>query len=274
MAREPLPVRAAVNAPPPAFAMRWRIPFCLLLLLAWPGGRLLAATEVETLVQAALAAEQRLDSRRALELFLAAEKLRPPDAFLLQKIARQYSDLVDELGTDAERRLQAERALDYSQRAVALDPRNAVNVLSLAISHGKIGIYSGVREKVSHSRRVKDEAERALQLDPRYAWAHHVLGRWHHEVNTLGGVARTFVRILYGGLPPASADEAIRHLTQAAALEPDELAHHLELGIALAAAGQNERARVALARGLAMPSRARYDEPAKARARAVLAALK
>ena len=252
-----------MNATPPAFAMRWRIPFCLLLLLAWPGGRLLAATEVETLVQAALAAEQRLDSRRALELFLAAEKLRPPDAFLLQKIARQYSDLVDELGTDAERRLQAERALDYAQRAVALDPRNAVNVLSLAISHGKIGLYSGPREKVAHSRRVKDEAGRALQLDPS-------LGRWHHEVNTLGGVARTFVRILYGGLPPASADEAIRHLTQAAALEPDELAHHLELGLALAATGQNERARVALARGLAMPSRARYDEPAKARARAAL----
>jgi hypothetical protein len=28
---------------------------------------------------------------------------------------------------------------------------------------------------------VKEEAERALALDPNYAWAHHVIGRWHSK---------------------------------------------------------------------------------------------
>ncbi|MFZ9746282.1 MAG: hypothetical protein ACO3G4_06590, partial [Opitutaceae bacterium] len=64
--------------------------------------------------------------------------------------------------------------------------------------------------------------------------------------------------------------EAVRHLERAVELEPGQLKHHLELGLALAGAGQPGPARAALQRGLAMPSREKHDEAAKARARAVL----
>ena len=229
-----------------------------------------ARAETDELVRAALAAEARLDTRQALALFQKAVAARPADAFLQQKLARQYSDLMVELPTPEEQRAAVMQALVHARRAAELEPRRAENVLSVAICLGKLGVLSGTREKVRYSRELRAEAERALTLDPGYAWAHHILGRWHHEVAELGGTARLVVKLFYGGLPGASHAEAVRHLERAVELEPAQLKHHLELGLALAGAGQPGPARAALERGLAMPSREKHDEAAKARARAVL----
>jgi len=231
------------------------------------------AAEPTPLVREALAAEARLDARRALELFLQADAAQPADAFILQKIARQYSDLADDQPDIADRKRHAQTALDYARRAVALSPSDPVNVLSAAICHGKLGLHSDTREKVRYSRLVREDAEQALRLDPEYAWAHHVLGRWHYEVASLGPAAKFFVRLFYGGLPAASFDEGIRHLRRAAELDPAELTHWLELGSACLAAGQTEGARQHWIHGLAIPSRHKPDEPAKQRARAALARL-
>jgi tetratricopeptide (TPR) repeat protein len=242
------------------------------LLLLLPGF-LVRAADADMLVKDALAAEARLDSRGALDLFLAADKVRPNDVFILQKIARQYSDLAVDLPTEDEKRKFIENALAYAQRAVDLDPKNAVGVLSLAVCHGKLAEISGTRDKVRYSRLEKEEAERALVLDPDYAWAHHVVGRWNCEVASLGAGARFFVKLFYGGLPDATVQQGIEHLRRAVALEPGQLEHHLELGLAYLAAGQKQQARASIEKGLAMPSREKHDEAAKARAREALAQL-
>lgn len=234
---------------------------------------MLRAADADGLVREALAAEARLESRAALRLYEQADTARPNDATILQKIARQYSDLVVEQPDVEAKKRYAQTALDYAQRAVALKPDDPVNILSLAVCHGKLAVYSDTKTKIRYSRLVKEEAERALALDPNYAWAHHLLGRWHYEVADLGTTSKFFVRLLYGGLPPASFDEGVRRLQRATELEPDELNHWLELGFAHAAAGQTDAARIAWTRGLALPSRGKHDEPAKQRARAALARL-
>ncbi len=241
-------------------------------LSVWALGPL-HATPADDLVRDALAAEAKLNTARALELFLAAEKARPNDAFILQKIARQHSDLVVDLVAPADQRGSIERALDYSRRAVALDPTNAENVLSVAVCYGKLAVHSATRQKVEYSRLIYQEAERALSLKPDYAWAHHLLGRWHYEVADLGATARVWVRLFYGGLPPATTADAVRFLLRAVELEPQQLQHHLELGFAYAADGQPAKAREAWNAGLAMPSREKHDEAAKARAQTALAKL-
>jgi len=164
-------------------------PVALLLALVLPlAGICAPAASADSLVQDGLAAEQRLDTPRALEAFLAADRAKPDDPFILQKIARQYSDSVVDLPTDAvdARKHRAELALGYAQRAVELNPNSAENVLSLAVCHGTLAIYSDTRTKIRLSRLVKEEAEQALAIDPNYDWAHHVLGRWHYEVSNLG----------------------------------------------------------------------------------------
>lgn len=241
--------------------------FFLLLLAIIGLASVLTARTAEELLEQAGTAEAALDSSRALEFYLQADRIKPDDALILQKIARQYSDLVVDQPTDEAKKTYAQTALDYALRAVALNPRDPVNVLSLAVCHGKLAVYSDTKTKIRYSRLVKEEVEQALLLDPSYAWAHHVLGRWHYEVASLGRTSRWLVRMLYGGLPEASYEQAISHLRRAVALEPEELNHHLELGFACAAAGKNTEALVHWRQGLKLPSRGKHDEPAKQRAR-------
>lgn len=235
----------------------------------------MAASPVDSLIRDGLAAEQSLDSQRALDAFIAADRAQPNDAFILQKIARHYSDSIVDLPADdiPEKKRRAELALGYAKRAVALKPDNAENVLSLAVCHGTLAGYSDTRTKIRYSRLVKEAAEQALALNPDYDWAHHLLGRWHYEVATLGTTTRVLVKLMYGGLPDASVDKAITHLERAVALAPLIGPHHLELGFAYAAAGRIADARITFNRGLALPSTGKHDETAKARAREALLAL-
>ncbi len=252
--------------------MTSRLKILLFLLLATTFSA--ASVPVDDFLREALAAEARLDSSRALEFFQQADAAKPNDAFILQKIAKQYSDMVPDQPTDAGKKQFAQRGLDYAQRSYELEPTNAIYALSLAICHGHLALVSDIRTKVEYSRRIKEEAERSIQLDPNYAWAHHLLGRWHYEVASLGMTARFFARLLYSGIPPASFEEGIIHLKRATELAPDELNHWIDLGFAYAANGQKSEARKNWEHGLAMPNRSKHDATAKQRAQAALAAIK
>lgn len=251
-------------------------PFLFLLFAAFTVPMLLAGHEAglegeaAALYDQAIDAEQDLRTQDALQLFLQVEKLAPDNAKVMQKIARQYSDsTVDASGEETQLRL-LDQALAYSQRAVELDPADPINVLSVAVTRGKIASLGSNQAKVEAARDIKADARRAIELDPDYAWAHHVLGRWHREVDSLGTIARFFTKMLYGGLPEASVEEAVYHLEKATELDPNGLSHFLELGFAYAAAGEEDLARKNFERGLSMPSREKHDEAAKARARRAL----
>ncbi|MDP3071187.1 MAG: hypothetical protein Q8N18_12930 [Opitutaceae bacterium] len=246
----------------------------LTALLVWSAClATLQASDVDAILRAAAAAEKRFDSSAALALFQQADAARPGDAFIQQKLSRQYSDLTLETADLEEKKRLCTEALEHARRAVALQPNDAVNVLSLAICHGKLGLYSDTRTKIEYSRLVKEQAERTLTLDPSYDYAHHVLGRWHYEVASLGAATRFFVRLIYGGLPPASTAEAVRHLRRAVELAPQLPAHRVELGFALLADGQHDLARDTFTQALALPQQEKYDDEAWRRAREALARL-
>ena len=232
------------------------------------------AARVDEVVKDALAAEAKWDTRTALTLFKQADALRPNDAMILQKISKQYSDATSDTADPAEKQRLSTEALTYAQRAVALEPKNAINVLSVAICYGKLATFADTRTKLEYSRHVKEYAEQALALKPDYDYAHHVLGRWNYEVATLGFGTRFLVKIIYGGLPNASTAEAVRQLRRATELSPAKPAHRVELGLALLADGQRDTARATLEAALAMPKCEKYDDESFARARAGLAKLK
>lgn len=236
-------------------------------------GRIVPPAEPGALVRDALAAENAGDVRRALELFLAADRASPGQAYLLQKIARQYSDAIGGLADAAERRRFAGEALRYSEAAARLAPRDPVARLSIAISAGKLALDGDNRTKAECARRIRDEAEAALALAPDYDWAYHVLGRWHVEMAALGRARRFVAGVLYGGVPAGKLDEGIAHLRRAVALAPETVPHRIELGAALAAAGRNEEARAEFARGLVLPVRESHDAASQRRGRELLAQL-
>lgn len=249
-----------------------RLQFCVLGLL-WVVSSV-QADEYGDLVAKGDALDVQFKAAKALEYYLPAEKLRPNDADLLVKIARQYIYLMGELTVVEERIAMGKKGLDYSERAVKADPKNGEAHLAIAISLGKITQLQGNREKVVASKRIKDEAELAVKLSPKNDYAWHLLGRWHQALAGMNALVRGMVKLVYGALPPASNEVALECFQKAIALRPDRLIHHIELGRTYAQMGRKEEAKQALEKGLAMPNTEKDDPESKRRGREALAKVK
>jgi tetratricopeptide (TPR) repeat protein len=230
----------------------------------------LAHADVAELLRQGDAFDAKLDNAHALESYLQAEKLGVTDPDTLTHIARQYALLMNDTESDAEQRRLGERALEYSKRAVASNPEHAKSLLSVAICYGRLIRFQDTRTKVEYSRFVKEYADRALKLDPTDSYAWHVLGAWNYELAQMGPLSRAFVKIVYGGMPPASNEEAERLFRKAVAIAPDRVSHHAELGRTLAALGRNSEARLELSKALSLPNREKDDPESKQRATATL----
>jgi tetratricopeptide (TPR) repeat protein len=185
--------------------------------------------EVVALVTKGDAAEARGDMRGALALFRQAERLDADNAGVLLRISKQYSDLVGSTQPEELAQLTAEKALDYSKRAVAIEPKNAKARLSLAIAYGRLTDFVGNKTKLEYSKVIRDETAKSIELDPSDDFAWHVLGRWHFGVANVNGVLRAMAKLVYGGMPAASNEEAAKFLKKAAELAPQRIMHHAEL---------------------------------------------
>ncbi|MEJ1960157.1 MAG: hypothetical protein WDO56_00840 [Gammaproteobacteria bacterium] len=246
---------------------------------AWAVTELFVATSahaeanVAELLKQGDAFDAQLDNAHALEAYQRAEQLGATDPDTLTHIARQYALLMNDTPSESKQRELGEKALSYSLRAVAESPAHARSVLSVAICYGRLIRFQDMRGKIEYSRFVKQNAETALHLDPSDSYAWHVLGAWNYELAQMGAMTRAFVKVVYGGMPAASNEEAERLFRKAVELAPDRVSHHAELGRTLAALGRKEEAREELRKALALPSREKDDPESKQRASATLASL-
>ncbi len=214
--------------------------------------------------------DQRFEADSALKYYREAEQSAPGDAALLVRIARQHVYRIDKFSTNAEKLSEARKALSYAERAVESSPGNAEAHLAVAIVLGKMTTLMGNRDAIEASKRIKKEAETAVRLDPRADYAWHLLGRWHQALAGMGSLTRGLATLIYGTLPAATNEAAVRCFQRAISLKPDRLIHHIELGRTYAQMGRADEARAAITRGLSMPSTEKDDAETKARGRQTL----
>lgn len=131
----------------------------------------------------------------------------------------------------------------WAEKALTADSNSAHAHLARAAAAGRTALLvESRRKKIRLSRVVKRHADRALELDSALASAYHIRGVWHGAVAPLGVISRTVVRVVYGGLPEASFEQAVADLKRALELEP-RAASHLELGKVYQKMGRTEIAR-------------------------------
>jgi len=217
---------------------------------------------------------ERLEPSEALKYYLPAEKLEPENPSLLVKIARQYRHLMSDANGEDEKLRLGNKALDYSRRAVRIAPNDAETELALAISYGKILPYVGNKEKAESSRVIKAAAEKVIRLDPKNDLGWHVLGRWHLVLSEVSGVKRAIAQMVYGKLPPASNEDAVRCFKNAIALNPNRLMHYIELGRTYAQMDRKEDAKRFISKGLGMRDTEKDDPETKQKGRELLAKLR
>lgn len=213
--------------------------FLITLLLAMPV--FADDLKVMPLIVQGDAEERQHHVRTALSLFEQAERIDANDPGVLLRIAKAYLDLVDE-SKSPEDKQDAEHAVEYSKRAVQIAPANAKAHLGVAAGYGRLTDFVGSKTKIEYSRIIKDETDRALSLDATDDFAWNILGRWNFAVANVNGLLKALAEIAYGGLPPASNEEAARCYKKAVELAPQRLMHHSGLARAYTAIGKPELA--------------------------------
>jgi hypothetical protein len=248
----------------------------LLCACAERGGAAVPGRGVDAagLVAAGDSAYARLDLDTATTFYRRAQGAAPGSYDATWKLARALTDAATVRTSARERKRLCEEAAPLARAAVALKPAGAMGHTYLAIALGKLALSVGGRDKVRLAREIEVEARTALALDPNDDVAHDVLGVWNREMVELPGVLRLFATVLYGRLPEASMDSAVTHLRAAVALQPQAIAHAVELGTTLAAEGHDREAAAMLERALALPTGWVGDDVYRARARKELAAVR
>ncbi len=231
------------------------------------------AQDAASLIRQGDVFDVKYQTEEALKYYLPAEKLLPTNAELLLKIARQYIYRMPKLGSSEEKLTSAKTALGYTERAVKLAPELCEAHLGIALCWGRIIQLQGNKEKVEGSRHIKEAAEKAVKLDPHNDYAWHMLARWHQGLAGANSVVIGLARLIYGDIPAASNEEAVKYFLKAIELRPDRLIHHIELGRTYAQMGSEKEARRFLEKGLAMPDTEIDDPETKARGRKALAEL-
>ncbi len=221
----------------------------------------------EELLAAGDAAYDNHDNEAALVQYLAAFETDDTNCEAAWKISRAYADIGDDKTDKNERTENFNKAEEYARKAIALCPDSDMAHLYLSIAVGRVALMSGKKKQVQLSQTVKDEAEKAIELNPENDIAHHVYARWHRKVATLSGIAKTFAKVLYGGLPPASLDDAVKHFKKAIELKPDYINHYLELGITYEMMKEWQKAKEAYDKVLELPATERKDPEYKKEAK-------
>lgn len=195
----------------------------------------------------------RFDLPAAIAAYRQATAVTPTSYEATWKLARALCDQGTLTTRLADQKPLYREAEALARAAVRLQETDARGHTTLAVAVGKLALFEGGKRKVQLSKEVKTAAARALELDPRDDLAYHVLGIWNRELSELNWVLKKFAEMLYGRFPPATMENAVAYLKQAADLAPHVIPHRVELGITYVHLGNWKQAEAELAHALAMP---------------------
>jgi len=233
-------------------------------------GLALGAGPAADLIAKGDAFDAQFKSASALAAYQAADKLTPNDPVILYKIAREYGLSMNDTSSTAEKKKLGEEALASAKRAVEIAPKNAMAQLSLAVCYGRLAPLLDNKTKIGYSKLVKSCAETALALDPSNDLTYYLLGSWNYEMANLNPLLRAVAQLIYGQMPAASNDDAVKFFKKSIELNPQRAASHVDLGRTYVAMGKNDLAKDELNKGLALPNREKDDPDVKQRGRDAL----
>ncbi|HDQ44855.1 MAG TPA: hypothetical protein ENN17_05045 [bacterium] len=166
------------------------------------------------------------------------------------------------------------RSRALAERAIEVNPDGWEGHFYRAVALGRLALFRGGREKINLSKEIKVSADQAVALNPEADRAYHVLGRWHQNLANLSWVLRAAAKVMYGGVPPGSNEEAVEMFQKAIEINPYHIEHHLELARTYEFMGRKELMREPLEKVLALPSVEEKDDAFKQEAQEMLKKLK
>jgi tetratricopeptide (TPR) repeat protein len=183
----------------------------------------------DELVDQARQLEKQMKDAAALSIYKDALKVQPDNVAALTGASELSSREGFRVADKEEKNRNYTEAKSYAEQALKLAPENAEANYVMAVALGRIALNSGAKEKVAASKEVKRYTELAIKFNPKYAKAFHVLGKWNYEVANMNALEKAAAKMLFGGMPEATLQDAISNYEKCRKLDPSFLPNYLEL---------------------------------------------
>ena len=221
------------------------------------------AQDVAAVIARGDTAYAAFDADDALAQYERALALDSLNADALGKASRAAIDLGEAMTDAAKQKEIFRKGERYARLAVRVDSTSAENWFHLARALGRTALSVGVRDRVRYAVEIRRCAQNALAINPDHPGALHVLGMWNAEVKRLSGVELFFARRFLGGgiLGQANWKDARSNMERAVALDPDRIAHRLDLAGIYADTGEKDKARAAYESVISATRRVDFNDP-------------
>jgi tetratricopeptide (TPR) repeat protein len=223
----------------------------------------LPAQDAASLVARGDSAYVLFNADEALSHYESALAIDSLNADALGKASRTSIDLGEAMTDAAKQKEIFRKGERYARAAVRVDSANAENWFHLARALGRTALSVGVRDRVRYAVEIRRCAQNALAINADHPGALHVLGMWNAEVKRLSGVELFFARRFLGGgvLGQANWKDAVTYMERAVAVDPDRVAHKLDLAGVYADTKEKDKARAMYESVISATRRVDFNDP-------------
>ena len=200
------------------------------------------ASVVESSLEQADKLESQGETESAIQVLKEADAASTDNAEIDKRLARLYARRIQEVSDQAEKKSDANLAVELGKKAVAKLPNDSQAHVGLAAAYGQLCWFVDDKTRVEYSKAIYQEVNKGLAIDPDSDYGHLILARWNFEMATLNPLLKGIAELVYGQFPPASTQAAITHFKKAIELNPSRVIHHAEYAKALEAMGEKEKA--------------------------------
>lgn len=161
----------------------------------------------------------------------------------------------------------------YAYEALKVEPENPGANYAMAMTWAYIGSVSGAKEKVAAFSETKKYADLAIKFKPDYAEVYHLLGKWNYDLSNLSGIEKAAAKVLFGGVPPGTIEDAIASYEKCNQLKASIIQNYLDLAIAFRHNNQETQAMEVLNKGMRLRPIIQDDPGYKAEMKKMLDAM-
>ena len=211
------------------------------------------------LVDEAKAFERQYNTAQAMLKYEQALKEQPNQLSIIVRLIEIYCFELADVKEEDKKREQLNKAKQLLLLAKSIDSTSADYLYSQTTYLGKLIEVSPVKEKAQITKSIKQLLDEALIKDPNHVKSIYALAKWNEEVASLNPAVKAAMKVIFGGLPPASIETAIELHQKARKLNPGFLANNYALALLLKKTNKPSQAIELLQAQMKLPTKTKEE---------------
>lgn len=229
------------------------------------------AQDINAMLKEGYRLEAIPNEKASFQKFKEVLKIDPTNIHALNKCSELCSRIGQREATNSKLRNDYYTAAKiYAETALKIDPNNSEANCVMAMALGRSPMSKSGKEKIVNAREVRKYVDASIKYDSKNFKAWHILGRWHYEISNLNILEKSFVKLLYGGLPPASLKQSIYAFEKSKALTAEFILNYYEMAKAYKENDDKDKAIAAIQLMLTLPIQTEDDPTIKEKGKHLL----